>query len=204
MHPGNEYSGPCDPTRELPSLWTQEEMTRRVETLFSGDVEITNEGCPPAYSLKRPADEVSLLSLSDSCLRVAFDSTGTDQALSKAFSSNPPLLDRKRKGKESSDEPKGKRPHGPNPVSVGGPRVGSSVPAPPRATAAPTTESGPLRAPLPEPTPQPARAPPPQPTGLTARVPEAMVRSGILGESPPTGHWGPSGRRLKPLRRSNR
>ena len=68
VHHGNEYSGPCDPTRESPSLWTQEEMTRRVKMLFSGDVEVTNEGCPPAYSLKRPADEVSLLSLSGSCL----------------------------------------------------------------------------------------------------------------------------------------
>ena len=96
VHPGGEYSGPCDPTRESPSLPTQKGMIHRVEVLFARDAEITNEGCPPAYSLKRPADEVSLLSLFDPCFRVAFDSIGTDQALSKAFSSNPPLLDLKR------------------------------------------------------------------------------------------------------------
>ena len=64
VHPSSEYSGICDPTRELPSLWTQEEMLRRVRTLFSTGVEITNEGCPPAYSLNRPASEVSPLSSS--------------------------------------------------------------------------------------------------------------------------------------------
>ena len=152
VHPSNEYSGPCDPTRESPILWTEEEMIRRARTLFAGDAEITNAGCPPAYSLKRPADEVSLPSLFGSCLRVAFDSIGTDHALSKAFASNPPLLDRKRKGKVSSDAPKGKRPHGPSLVPVGGPKVGDPMPVPPPTTAAPTAETRPLHAPPLKPT----------------------------------------------------
>ena len=60
VHPSSEYSGSDDPTRESAEPWEEEEIVRRVKTLFAGDVEITNEGCPPAYSLKRPADEVSL------------------------------------------------------------------------------------------------------------------------------------------------
>ena len=60
VHPSSEYSDPDDPTRESAKPWSEEEIIRRVKTLFAGDVQITNEGCPPAYCLKRPVDEVSL------------------------------------------------------------------------------------------------------------------------------------------------
>ena len=56
----SEYSGFDDPTRALAKPWSEGEILRRVRTLFAGDVEVTNEGCPPPYSLKRPADEVRL------------------------------------------------------------------------------------------------------------------------------------------------
>ena len=62
VHPGSESA----------SLWTEEEMIHRVKSLFAGHVEVSNEGCPPAYSLKRPADEVSLPSLFDSCFLSGF------------------------------------------------------------------------------------------------------------------------------------
>ena len=96
MHPGSEYSGLDDPTRESAKPWKEEEILRRVRTLFAGEVEITNVGCPPPYGLKRPADEVPL------CLYVAcfpFPSGShlitvilTCLVYFKAFSSDPPLL----------------------------------------------------------------------------------------------------------------
>ena len=72
VHPGSEYSGPNDPTRESAKLWTEEEMICRVKSLFAGDVEVSDEGCPPTYSLKRPADEVSLSSSFASCFLSGF------------------------------------------------------------------------------------------------------------------------------------
>ena len=57
-HLAGLYSGLDDPTRELAEPWLDEEIIRRVRTLFAGDTEITNEGCPSAFCRKKPADEV--------------------------------------------------------------------------------------------------------------------------------------------------
>jgi len=57
-HSAGKYSGLEDPTRESAEPWLDEEILSRVRDLFARDVVITNEGCPSAYSRKRPTDEV--------------------------------------------------------------------------------------------------------------------------------------------------
>jgi hypothetical protein len=53
-----EYWGQSDPTREVNSMVSKEEMAAKVPQIYSGNVKIKK--CPKAHSLKRPADPVSI------------------------------------------------------------------------------------------------------------------------------------------------
>jgi hypothetical protein len=58
VHLADEYWGQSDPTRKVNRKVSREEMAVRVSQIYSGKVRIKK--CPKAYSLKRPADPVSL------------------------------------------------------------------------------------------------------------------------------------------------
>jgi hypothetical protein len=56
VHPAYEYCGHSDPTREVNSKVSKEEMAARVSQIYSGKVKVTK--CPRAHLLKRPADPI--------------------------------------------------------------------------------------------------------------------------------------------------